>query len=150
MVFRNIFERIKKAESEAQEAVENFERDPSPALRTEMNRSAAEYLLRLKIEEDFWKQKAAIKWVTEGERNTRFFQGWVKQKRVKARIHMIEDKGQILTEETDIRNSAEKFFKDLLTEDVGLWENRNWSYSQLFHLMLTWSCWRWLLRQRKL
>ncbi|XP_047961692.1 uncharacterized protein LOC125206485 [Salvia hispanica] len=71
------------------------------------------------MEEDFWRQKAAIKWVVEGERNTKFFQGWVKQKRVKSRIHIIEDGGQTFTKELDIRNSAESFFRRLLTEDVG-------------------------------
>lgn len=84
-----------------------------------MNRTTAEYLLKLKMEEDFWRQKAALKWVSEGERNTKFFQGWVKQKRVKSRIHMIEDGEQILTEEMDIRNSAENFFKKLLSEEEG-------------------------------
>ncbi|XP_042065487.1 uncharacterized protein LOC121809004 [Salvia splendens] len=71
------------------------------------------------MDEDFWRQKAALKWLDEGERNTRFFQGWVKQKRVKSRIHAVEEGKGILTEEVDIRNSAEKFFSELLTEDVG-------------------------------
>ncbi|XP_042012114.1 uncharacterized protein LOC121760525 [Salvia splendens] len=80
------------AEQEVQEAMMKFELDPSSqALRMEMNKTTTEYLLRLKMEEDFWRQKAAVKWVAEGERNTRFFQGWVKQKRTKTRIHMIED-----------------------------------------------------------
>ncbi|XP_047978624.1 uncharacterized protein LOC125220501 [Salvia hispanica] len=119
VVFGNILENLRKAEFEAKKAMENFEQNPSPLLRAEMNRTSAEFILSLKMEEDFWRQKATLKWVAEGERNTKFFHGWVKQKRVKSRIHMIEEGGQTLTEEVDIRNSAEFFFKNLLTEDVG-------------------------------
>lgn len=70
VVFDNIFDGLRKAETEAKEAQKSFEQDPSPALRSEMNRSMAEFLLKLKMEEDFWHQKAALKWVAEGERNT--------------------------------------------------------------------------------
>ncbi|KAG6427673.1 hypothetical protein SASPL_111919 [Salvia splendens] len=45
-VFGNIFEKLRKAESEAREAQENYEQVPSPELRSEMNRTTAEYLLR--------------------------------------------------------------------------------------------------------
>ncbi|XP_042065479.1 uncharacterized protein LOC121808993 [Salvia splendens] len=120
VVFGNIFEKLRKAEEEAKETSERYEQNPSPALRTEMNKSIVEFLVRLKMEEDFWRQKAAIKWVAEGERNTRFFHGWVKQKTIKARIHTIEDGEEILTDDAQIRNSTANFFKELLTEDVGL------------------------------
>ncbi|XP_042056303.1 uncharacterized protein LOC121800878 [Salvia splendens] len=122
VVFGNIFERLKKAELEAKEALERYEQNPLPELRSEMNKSAAEFLLRLKMEEDFWHQKAALKCMAEGDRNTRFFQGWVKQKWVKSRILSIEDGNQTLTEDVDIRSSAEKFFKGLLSDDVGFLE----------------------------
>ena len=55
----------------------------------------------------------------DGERNSKFFHGWVKQKRVKSRIHSIEADGQTLTEETAIRDSAATFFQQLMTSDVG-------------------------------
>lgn len=61
-----------------------------------------------------------MKWVAEGERNSKFFQGWVKQKRTKARIHMIEDDHKTLTEEADIRASAVKYFEELLSFEDGV------------------------------
>ncbi|XP_042056291.1 uncharacterized protein LOC121800866 [Salvia splendens] len=122
VVFGNIFEGLKKAEAEAKEAAESFVHNQSPVLRSEMNRAMVTFILRLKMEEDFWRQKAAIKWVAEGERNTKFFHGWMKQKRIKSRIHMIEEGDQILTEDMEIRHSAEKFFKNLLSDDVGCLE----------------------------
>ncbi|XP_042056299.1 uncharacterized protein LOC121800873 [Salvia splendens] len=53
VVFGNIFEKLRKAEAEAREAQEKYEQEPSPDLRSDMNRTTAEYLLRLKMEEDF-------------------------------------------------------------------------------------------------
>ncbi|GER53782.1 outer arm dynein light chain 1 protein [Striga asiatica] len=66
----------------------------------------SEHALRLLMEEDFWKQKAAVRWVAESERNTRFFQGYVRPKRAKSYIHSIEADGSSLTQEAQIRESA--------------------------------------------
>ena len=101
-VFGNIFEKLKQAEIEAQEAVKCFELFPSPTNRTEMNRTAAELRLKVKMEEDYWRQKSVVRWSVEGERLTKFFQGWVKQKRAKSRIHSIEVGEQVLTKDRDI------------------------------------------------
>ncbi|GER42505.1 1-deoxy-D-xylulose-5-phosphate synthase [Striga asiatica] len=74
------------------------------------------------MEEDFWKQKAAVRWVAEGERNTRFFQGYVRQKRAKSYIHSIEADGSSWTQEAQIRESAVAHFQTLFTSDRGsLW-----------------------------
>ncbi|KAH6762745.1 hypothetical protein C2S52_020178 [Perilla frutescens var. hirtella] len=77
-----------EAMSAAQAAYDSF---PSPEARAELNHCVAYYVLRTEMEKDFWKQKVAVRWVVDGERNSRFFQGWVKQKRYKSRIHVIED-----------------------------------------------------------
>ncbi|XP_047942726.1 uncharacterized protein LOC125189497 [Salvia hispanica] len=69
------FERLKKAEQEAKEALERYEQNPTPEFRSEINKSAAEYILRLKMEDDYWRQKVTLKWVAEGDRNSKFFQG---------------------------------------------------------------------------
>lgn len=52
-----------------------YDSHPSPKDRMQLNRSIAKYLICAKMEEDFWRQKAAIRWVADGERNTRFFHG---------------------------------------------------------------------------
>ena len=113
IVFGNIFERIERAERLAQETILLYEQVPSQERRMEMNKAAAEYLLIIKMEEDYWRQKATVKWVAEGERNSKFFQGWVKQKRTKSKIHAIEDGDQTLTEDAEIRSSAANYFQNL-------------------------------------
>ncbi|XP_047965106.1 uncharacterized protein LOC125209548 [Salvia hispanica] len=55
VVFGNIFEKLKKAELEAKEAMERYEQNPTLLLRSESNRSAAEFLVALKMEEEFWR-----------------------------------------------------------------------------------------------
>ncbi|XP_041992687.1 uncharacterized protein LOC121743412 [Salvia splendens] len=76
-------------------------------------------LSRRRWRKNFWRQKEAIRWAVDGERNSKFFHGWVRQKRVKSRIHTVEFGGQALTEETEIRESVATYFQQLLTSDVG-------------------------------
>ena len=70
------------------------------------------------MEEDFWRQKAAMKWLVEGDKNTRFYQSWVKQKRVRLRIHKIHVNGREVTDDLEIKSSAVDFFKNLLAPDA--------------------------------
>lgn len=80
---------------------------------------SAKLTLIQKMEEDYWKQKAAVKWVVERERNTRFFHSLVKQKRCRGRIHFIDDNGQRLTKDEDLQASGARFFQHYLSNDVG-------------------------------
>ncbi|XP_042038361.1 uncharacterized protein LOC121784262 [Salvia splendens] len=103
-VFGNIFESLREAEEAVTLAQAAYDGDPTPTHRAELNRCTAEYVVRTRMEEDFWKQKAAIR--------------WVRQKRVKSRIHVIQAGGQSLTSEEEIRQSAVGFFQQLLTSDI--------------------------------
>ncbi|XP_042016353.1 uncharacterized protein LOC121764387 [Salvia splendens] len=116
-VFGNIIQNLKDAEQAVLEAQILYDTDPTPAHRAEFSRVSAELIITAKMEEEFWRQKAAIRWAADGERNSKFFHGWVRQKRVKSRIHTVEFGGQALTEETEIRESATAFFQQLLTSD---------------------------------
>ncbi|XP_041999976.1 uncharacterized protein LOC121749471 [Salvia splendens] len=116
-VFGNIHANLKNCEENIAEAQADFEGNASARNRMEVNKRIAEYILLLKMEEDFWKQKAALQWLEEGDKNTRFYQSWVKQKRIRLRIHKIIDNGRELTDDTDIKESAVSFFQNLLGPD---------------------------------
>ncbi|GER29302.1 DNAse I-like superfamily protein [Striga asiatica] len=122
-VFGNLHQRFAAAQSAHATAERAYDLDPTPENRTAMHRCHAEYQLRLLMEEDFWKQKAAVRWVAEGERNSRIFQGYVRQKRAKSYIHSIEAEGSSLTQEAQIRKSAVAHFQTLFTSDRGATDN---------------------------
>ncbi|KAL8508726.1 hypothetical protein ACS0TY_019112 [Phlomoides rotata] len=111
-----------KDASDASDAVVRAEAaylaDPSSVLLVELNRSRAEYILRTRMEEDFWRQKSAVRWVVERERNTKFFQSLVKQKCVRTRIHSIHADGRIISDENELRALAASFSQHHLSNDM--------------------------------
>ncbi|XP_042023111.1 uncharacterized protein LOC121770446 [Salvia splendens] len=112
--FGNIHLNLRDMEVKIATAQSNFEERPTPENRTEINRCIAEYIRLLKMEEDFWRQKATLRWLGEGDKNTKFYQSWVKQKRIRTRIHKINVGGREISDEMEIRSSAVEFFQDLL------------------------------------
>ncbi|XP_042051495.1 uncharacterized protein LOC121796780 [Salvia splendens] len=94
-------------------AQQAFEADASPTNRCRVNKAIADYILLLKME-DLWRQRAAVRWIKEGDRNTKFYQSWVKQKRARLRIHGILAGDRTITDEREIKDSASNFFQELL------------------------------------
>ncbi|XP_042038358.1 uncharacterized protein LOC121784259 [Salvia splendens] len=113
-VFGNIHTNLKACEENIAVAQSKFEEDPSARNRMEINKQIAEYVLLLKMEEDFWRQRAALRWLEEGDKNTRFYQSWVKQKRIRLRIHKINANGRELTDDLEIKDSVVEFYQNLL------------------------------------
>ncbi|XP_041995759.1 uncharacterized protein LOC121745883 [Salvia splendens] len=95
-VFGNIHQNLKNAKEAVLEARILYDSVPTPAHRAGLSRVSAELLVMTKMEEGYWTQKAAVRWAADGERNSKSFHGWVRQKRVKLRIHMIEAGGREL------------------------------------------------------
>ncbi|XP_042059507.1 uncharacterized protein LOC121804020 [Salvia splendens] len=123
-VFGNIHANLKAKKEGTAQAQADFEAD-TPRNRTEINKSIAEYILPLRMEEDFWRQKAALRWLADGDKNTSFYQSWVKQKRVRLRIHSINVDGREIANETEIRHSAIEFFRSFLALDTPTLEEPN-------------------------
>lgn len=79
--------------------------------RTELKKIEADLRRFVKLGEEFWKQKAGIRWFNQGDRNTKFFHSYVKGKRRKLYIHEIHDEiGEVLKGNLEIRNAAVFFF----------------------------------------
>ncbi|VFQ83203.1 unnamed protein product [Cuscuta campestris] len=114
--FGNIFKEVKDNEIKAARAQEDFENDPTEEKRAQANLASANLILSLNKEVDFWKQKANIKWMSEGDCNSKIFHSFVKSKRRKLAIKTIhDDQGNILTTQEDICREAIHYFSNCYT-----------------------------------
>ncbi|KAG5595719.1 hypothetical protein H5410_036951 [Solanum commersonii] len=60
--------------------------------RTSLRKAEAKLKRYLHIEEDYWKQKAGMKWFQKGDKNTMFFHAYVKGRRRKLQISEIKSR----------------------------------------------------------
>ncbi|XP_019240159.1 PREDICTED: uncharacterized protein LOC109220151 [Nicotiana attenuata] len=86
-----------------------FEEEPSIENMIVLQKAQSELKKYLSIEEQYWKQKAAMTWFAEGDRNTSFFHNHVDGKRKKLQLKRIksgsgvwiEDQKQLATTAVD-------------------------------------------------
>lgn len=83
---------------------------PLPSLRSikeELNHAYLE-------EEIYWKQKSRVMWLRAGDRNTRYFHGIAKGKRVRNTINSIQDENGVTQRgQRSIAQVAESYFQQL-------------------------------------
>lgn len=68
--FGNVFQKIQTAEDLVNIKELQLEIHPSEEKRANLRRAKNELQKFKKIEEEYWKQKAGMKWFTEGDKNT--------------------------------------------------------------------------------
>lgn len=69
-------------------------------------------------EEMYWKQKAQIEWLQEGDKNTAFFFNSVKAKRQgNSILALVNDRGEKLSSFPKISGEAMHYFSSLFQED---------------------------------
>lgn len=98
-------------------------------VKNRMELSKVETNLRryLIMEEEFWKQKAGMKWFTQGDRSTKLFHSYI-QGRGKT-LHISEiliENREYLNKDEDIGATVVEFFRDVFTEN-----NDNQDFSML-------------------
>uniref|UniRef100_A0A0V0IHV1 Putative ovule protein n=1 Tax=Solanum chacoense TaxID=4108 RepID=A0A0V0IHV1_SOLCH len=84
--FGNIFQQIATLEDMIRVNETQLEMSPTEANRATLSKANAELKRYLKIEEEYWRQKAGMKWFQDGDRNTKFFHSYVKGRRRKLHI----------------------------------------------------------------
>nr|XP_027090446.1 uncharacterized protein LOC113711482 [Coffea arabica] len=116
--FGNIFQAVRQNEFEVQQKEILFEAAPTDEARAELHRAKGILLRSLRVEEDYWRQKARLRWLKDGDCNTRYFHASVREKRSKLAIHRIKDAGgSWLEDEDSIGQEAVGFFHSLLTAE---------------------------------
>lgn len=88
----------------------SMDTDPQESTKVALDlaRSALKNLLQ--AEETHWKQKSRIRWLQEGDKNTRFFHLAAKIRGAKNRIDKVEFKGNTLENHAQIKSAAVEFF----------------------------------------
>ncbi|XP_027060834.1 uncharacterized protein [Coffea arabica] len=114
------FGNIGSAVNEAEDRLERLEGDTryggSNGENEEIHQAQAELNRALTIEEQFWRQKAWVKWLSAGDRNTRYFHAVVKQRRVQGAIHRVKTTaGTWVDRDKDIAREAVEYFSDLFS-----------------------------------
>ncbi|XP_071933514.1 uncharacterized protein [Coffea arabica] len=120
--FGNVFDRVAQAEELAHQKEQRMEQENTEASHLEWSQAQANFLQALANEEFFWKQKARIKWLQEGDSNTKFFHSYVQDKRARLRISRIKSSMGDWIEDLDaIAAEGVSFFQKLLSRDhIGL------------------------------
>nr|XP_027109270.1 uncharacterized protein LOC113729143 [Coffea arabica] len=116
--FGDIFQAVRQHEVEVQQKEVIYEANQTEETRAELHRAQGRLLHSLRIQEDYWRQKARLRWVTDGDSNTRYFHAFVREKRSKLAIHRIQDAdGTWLEGDDRVGEEAVRFFQQLLTAE---------------------------------
>ncbi|PKU59819.1 hypothetical protein MA16_Dca027794 [Dendrobium catenatum] len=112
-VFKNIFSNIKEVEEKINALEACCQNDPTDA-NFAVLKEAKLVLTNLQCQEEtYWKQKAVIKYLAEGDNNTSFFHALVSKKRAINGIHKIDRGDGNFTENgSEIANLAVNFFQN--------------------------------------
>jgi hypothetical protein len=68
----------------------------------------------------YWRQRAKVHWLKEGDRNTRFYHQYASERRRRSRImRLVQEDGGVVEEEEAIKNLVANSYKDLFTSHAG-------------------------------
>ncbi|XP_070040163.1 uncharacterized protein LOC142177349 [Nicotiana tabacum] len=91
--------------------------DNSGGNRTKLYKSKAEYIRYLKIQDFILRQKARVKWLSEGDSNTSYFHNVIKDKRRKLGINKIQNEYLQWVEGTkEVSEVASRYFQGIFSQ----------------------------------
>lgn len=104
--YENFFKKIATLEDVVKMKEVQLEMNLSEENKIELRKEIAELRRFQKIEKEYWKQKAGMQQFKKGDKNSKFFHAYVKDRRKRLRIQKIEDnQGRILETEQEIGGS---------------------------------------------
>lgn len=115
----NIFDNLHRAEEDLKSKELAYQLSGQDADLLALNRCQALYFRALADEEMFWKQKSKLKWLSEGDHNSKFFHAAVQERHARMTVSRIKDvSGTWIEDPVAIQSHALAFFQNLLTEDT--------------------------------
>ncbi|KAM7491146.1 hypothetical protein LguiA_034067 [Lonicera macranthoides] len=117
--FGQIDEKVIQAEAQLLDTESRMEIEDSEEA-VEAVESARHQLNRILDQEElFWRQRAKVKWLKEGDRNSNFFHVMANHRRRKAKIHRIQNaEGNWVTTQEDIMDEGVRFFQHQFTGNL--------------------------------
>ena len=114
-----MFDAVRSAEMAVQRAEESVDNNASEECQIELNKAQAELRHVLSIEEQFWRQKARVKWLCQGDSNSKYFHAIVRQRRSQGMIHRIKNSDGVWVDNADdIASAAITYFHDLFNDSL--------------------------------
>lgn len=116
MHYSQIEERFHSAKQRLQEIKLEVQRQPKDSHLIKLELDAAAHLKKMKeAYNSFVYQRAKVRWLKEGDSNTRFFHSSIKRRRFQQRVLEIADKhGYVQSTPESINRAFEEFYRDLL------------------------------------
>lgn len=116
-VFGNVFDRVKEAEKEVAWREGQYDLSGSADDRAAFSEARAQLQHALLCEEIFLRQQSSVRWVREGDANTRFFHVVIRKKHRFFLVHRIHDASSAwITEPTAMAELAIDYFQGLVAE----------------------------------
>ncbi|KAL0928209.1 hypothetical protein M5K25_000081 [Dendrobium thyrsiflorum] len=110
--FKNIFSNIKEAECLVVDLDNIYMNNPNSTNLSNLNDAKTKLFQLQNQEEIYWRQKSSIKFMLEGDKNTKYFHAMTKKNRIRNYISKIVDcDGNIVDVEDQILNSGVDHFK---------------------------------------
>lgn len=123
---QDAFSDISVRAAEAREALRStqvsLQADPYNLSLAELEKSQRRVFIDLRNqEESFFRQKSRVRWLKEGDRNTKFFHHSVKRRQLTNRILSVKDQsGAIITDHVLVPQVFVRFFSNLLSHHEAL------------------------------
>lgn len=86
-VIGNVFDKIEQAEENLRDLEMIYEQFPTDSNRMQWSKAQAHLSQCLVQVEAYWRQKALVKWLKEGDSNSEYFRASLLQKRAQLSIH---------------------------------------------------------------
>ncbi|KAH0709768.1 hypothetical protein KY284_011195 [Solanum tuberosum] len=96
----NVIDKVMALEHEINHLEDLYDIDDSDHNREALHRTQAKYIKWLKQEDSILRQKSRLKWITEGDTNSKYFHSVFRDRRRRSQIHKIKDKHNIWVEGT--------------------------------------------------